>query len=500
LASALDNLAAGLAELAGRPVALERPKDPAHGDYSTNVALQSGSSPREFAQSLADRAVDLPAVERSEVAGPGFLNLWVSDAFLGELLDEIDRDFGGGAAERRERIQVEMVSANPTGPLTVASARNAAYGDSIARLLEFAGHDVTREYYWNDAGRQMDLFRASVEASRRGDDPPEDGYKGAYIADLALLPGDPVPEMLERITATLECFRVHFDTFVREVELVPEIPDAIGRIETYESEGTLWARTTAHGDDKDRPLLRSADGSHLYFAADVAYLRRKLDSYGRAIYVLGADHHGYVARLKAAAAMLGYDPARVEVLIYQFVNLVRGTEQAKMSKRKGDVVFLDDFVDEVGVDFARWFLVDRGHDQTIEIDVDLARERSRKNPVYYVQYVHARTAGIFREAPAGAEVDPIPRLPLAPEERELVKRLAEFPSVVREATDRRGPHAIPVYAIRLADDFHRFYDKHRVLASKGGEHEPFRLALVAATRDVVGRSLDLVGVEAPEQM
>ncbi len=499
-ASALDTLAAGLAELAGRPVALERPKDPLHGDYSTNVALQSGQSPREFAQSLAERVVELPAVDRAEVAGPGFLNLWVSDAFLGRLLDEIDRDFGGGWAERPERIQVEMVSANPTGPLTVASARNAAYGDSVARLLQFAGHDVTREYYWNDAGRQMDLFRASVEASRRGEDPPEDGYKGAYIRDLALLPGDPVPAMLERISATLERFRVHFDTFVREVELVPEIPDAIDRIETYESDGTLWARTTAHGDDKDRPLLRSADGSHLYFAADVAYLRRKLDGYGRAIYVLGADHHGYVARLKAAAAMLGYEPERLEVLIYQFVNLVRGTEQAKMSKRKGDVVFLDDFVDEVGVDFARWFLVDRGHDQTIEIDVDLAKERSRKNPVYYVQYVHARTAGIFREAAEGAEVDPAPRLPLAPEERELVKRLAEFPSVVREATDRRGPHAIPVYAIRLADDFHRFYDKHRVLASKGGEHESFRLALVAATRDVVSRSLDLVGVDAPEQM
>jgi arginyl-tRNA synthetase len=496
----LQRLAAELGELAGRPVVLERPKDPAHGDYSTNVALQSGQSPREFAQSLAERVVELPSVERSDVAGPGFLNLWVSDAFLGELLDEVDRDYGGGWAETPERVQVEMVSANPTGPLTVASARNAAYGDSVARLLEFAGHDVTREYYWNDAGRQMDLFRASVEASRRGEDPPEDGYQGAYIADLALLPGDPVPAMLEQITATLERFRVHFDSWVREVELVPEIPDAIALIETYESEGTLWARTTAHGDDKDRPLLRSADGSHLYFAADVAYIRRKLDSYARAIYVLGADHHGYVARLKAAAEMLGYDPERVEVLIYQFVNLVRGSEQAKMSKRKGDVVFLDDFVDEVGVDFARWFLVDRGHDQTIEIDVDLAKEKSRKNPVYYVQYVHARTSGIFREAPADAEVDPAPRLPLAPEERELVKRLAEFPDVVREATERRGPHAIPVYAIRLADDFHRFYDKHRVLAAKGGEHESFRLALVAATRDVVGRSLDLVGIDAPEHM
>ena len=263
----------------------------------------------------------------------------------------------------------------------------------------------------------------------------------------------------------------------------------------------MWARTSEHGDDKDQPLVRAADGSYLYFAADVAYLQDKFErGFDRAIYVLGADHHGYVARLKAAAAMLGYDPNRVEALIYQLVHLVQGGEQAKMSKRRGDVVFLDDFIDEVGVDFARWYLVDRGHDQTIEVDVDLANERSRKNPVYYVQYVHARISGIFREAPAGAEVSAVPRIPLAPEERELVKRLAEFPAVAREATERRGPHAIPVYAIRLADDFHRFYDKHRVLAAKGGEHESFRLALVAATRDIVARCLDLVGVEAPEHM
>jgi arginyl-tRNA synthetase len=504
LPDALSRLTAGLGELAGHQVVLERPKDPAHGDYSTNVALQTargvGQSPREVAEGLAARVVELPAVERAAVAGPGFLNLWVSDAFLGELVAEVDDAYGSRWADARERIQVEMVSANPTGPLTVASGRNAAYGDSVARLLEYAGHDVTREYYWNDAGRQMDLFRASVDAVRRGESPPEDGYQGAYIADLAHVAGDPVPAMLEQITATLERFRVHFDAFRSESSLVPEIADAISRINTYESEGTVWARTSGHGDDKDRPLLRSSDGSHLYFAADVAYVRYKLDTFERAIYVLGADHHGYVARLKAAAEMLGYDPDRVEVLIYQLVHLVRGGEQAKMSKRRGDVVFLDELMDEAGVDFARWFLVDRGHDQTIEIDVDLAKERSRKNPVYYVQYVHARTAGIFREAPEGAEVDPVPRVALAAEERELVKRLAEFPSVVREATERRGPHAIPVYAIRLADDFHRFYDKHRVLAAKGGEHESFRLALVGATRDVVGRCLDLVGVAAPEQM
>jgi arginyl-tRNA synthetase len=485
-------------------VTLERPRDASHGDYATNVALQAarglGRPPREVAEDLAVRAARLPEVERAEVAGPGFLNLWVTDAFLGELLGEIDSGYGGGSATRPERIQVEMVSANPTGPLTVASARNAAYGDSVARLLEFAGHDVEREYYWNDAGLQMDRFRDSVDAVRRGVDPPADGYQGAYIAVLAAEEGDPVPRMLERIEASLERFRAHIDTWMREVDLVPEIRGAIAKIETYESEGTLWARTTSYGDDKDRPLLRSSDGSHLYFAADVAYLGHKLERFDLAIYVLGADHHGYVGRLRAAAEMLGYDPARVELLIYQFVNLVKGGEQAKMSKRKGDVVFVDDFMDEVGIDFARWFLVDRGHDQTIEIDVDLAVERSRKNPVFYVQMVHARINGIFREAPTDAELDPAPRIPLHPGERELVKRLAEFPGVVREATERRGPHALPVYAIRLADDFHRFYHDHVVLASKGGEHEPFRLALIAATRDVVARSLDLIGVEAPERM
>ena len=502
--NAVARLAAAVGELAGHEVQLERPKDPAHGDYATSVALQSarsaGRPPREVAAELAARVVSLPEIERAEVAGPGFLNLRVTDAFLGEVLAEVDRGYGGGSAVKPERIQVEMVSANPTGPLTVASARNGAYGDSVARLLDFAGHNVVREYYWNDAGRQLDRFRASVDAVRRNEEPPEDGYHGEYLVELAKAPGDPVPAMLERIQATLHRFRIDFDSYLREIDLVPEIPEALSRLETYEAEGTIWARTSGYGDDKDRPLMRSSDATHLYFAADAAYLRRKLEQFDRAIYVLGADHHGYVARLTAAAAMMGYDSDRIEVLVYQLVHLMRAGEQAKMSKRRGDVVFLDDFIDEVGVDFARWFLVDRGHDQTIDIDIDLAAEKSRKNPVYYVQYVHARTSGIFREAPQGVELDPVPRKPLAPEERELVKRLAEFPDVVREATERRGPHAIPVYAIRLADDFHRFYHAHIVLAAKGGDHETFRLALIGATRDIVARSLDLVGVEAPERM
>ena len=506
-ASALDRLAAKLGELAGREVVLDRPKDSAHGDYATNVALQTargvGSSPREVAEQLAERVLALPEVERAEVAGPGFLNLWVADAFVGEMLAEVGRDYGGGWAERKERIQIEMVSANPTGPITVASARNGALGDSLARLLEFAGHRVEREYYYNDAGAQMDRFRQSVEAVRNGKPVPDDGYHGAYIADLAAKPGDPVPQMLERIEATLERFRIHFDSWARQSVLEQALPAILAELPTYESDGALFVRSTACGDEKDRVLVRSPEkgGLPTYEAADIAYLKDKLErGYDLAVYVLGADHHGVAGWYEVVARMLGYDPTRVEVLLYQLVHLTKGGEQAKMSKRRGDVVFLDDFMDEVGVDFARWFLVDRGHDQTIEIDVDLAAERSRKNPVYYVQYVFARTSGIFREVPEAADVDARPRLPLEPLERELVKRLAEFPTVAREATERRGPHAIPVYAIRLADDFHRFYDNHRVLAAKGGEHESFRLALVRATRDVVGRCLDLVGVEAPEHM
>jgi arginyl-tRNA synthetase len=492
----VDRLEQAIGELLGREVELERPNDPAHGDYATSAALKAGGRP--MAEQFAGQVLALPEVERAEVAGPGFVNLWLADSFFVETAAEIGADYGGGSAEHRERIQVEMVSANPTGPVTVASARNGAYGDSVARLLEFAGHDVEREYYWNDAGRQVERFRASVDAIRRVQEPPEDGYRGAYVEELAREEGDPVPAMLERIVATLHRFRVDFDSFAREAEFEPHIPDAIARLETYESDGTIWARTSQYGDDKDRPLLRSADESHLYFAADVAYLRHKLERFDRAIYVLGADHHGYVGRLKAAATMMGYDPDRVEVLIYQLVHLTRGTERVKMGKRSGNVVFVDELIDEIGVDAARWYLVNRGPDQQIEIDVDLAAEKSQKNPVYYVQYAHARIAGILRNAPdlpsnnlgQGTER-------LEPQERELVKRLAEFPRVVREATERRGPQAIPVYAIKVADDFHRFYHDLRVL---GSDTEAFRLELCRATQRVLARSLHLVGVDAPERM
>ena len=503
-ADPVTRLADALADAIGATVELERPSDPAHGDYATNAALRFAGTrrrpPRELASELAASAAQLPEVERAEIAGPGFVNLFLADSWFEAALAAIvaaGADFGAGSAEVGERIQVEMVSANPTGPITVAHARNGAYGDSIARLLAFAGNEVSREYYYNDSGGQMDRFRASVEAIRRGEPPPEDGYHGAYLADLAALPGDPVPEMLRRIEDSLERFRIHFDSWVRQSVLEERLPELLPRLDTYERDGALWARSSAYGDDEDRVLIRSDGGAPTYRAADVVYLVDKLErGFDCAVYVLGADHHGTRNWYAAVARMLGYDPARVEVLLYQLVHLVRGGEQTKMSKRRGDVVFLDDFMEEIGVDAARWYLVNRGPDQTIEVDVDLAAERSQKNPVYYVQYAHARIAGILRNAGDGA-VSAELAAPLAAEERELVKRLAELPAVAADAAAKRGPQAIPAYAIRVADDFHRFYHEHRVLES---EQQAFRLALCRATQTVIARCLDLVGVAAPERM
>ena len=503
----VTELAAELAALAGAEVELERPANPAHGDYATNVALRlapaHGRPPRELAEELAERAVKLSAVERAEVAGPGFVNLWLADGWYAGALEamlEADRSYGGGSeAEHAQRIQVEMVSANPTGPITVASARNGAYGDSIARLLEFAGHEVEREYYYNDRGAQMEVFRASVDARRRGEEPPEDGYRGAYVDELARTQVDPAEAMLKQIERTLERFRVRFDSWALQSELEGRLPELLSRIDTYEQDGAVWARSSEYGDEQDWVIIRSAEkgGTPTYRAADIVYLVDKLDrGFDRAIYVLGADHHATARWYRAIARMLGYDEERVEVLLYQFVHLVRGGESAKASKRAGNIVTLDELIAEVGVDAARWYLVNRGPDQTMEIDLDLASEKSVKNPVYYVQYAHARIASLLRTA-ADAEVGGAPPGPLAPAEKELIKRLTDFPETVREAADRRGPQLLPSYAIRLADDFHRFYQQCRVLDVP---EQAFRLGLIRATQIVIARSLDLIGVEAPERM
>jgi len=502
-AEAIARIERGLEDGLRVPVTLERPGQPEHGDYATNAALRAAPlerrAPMEIAEELRAAAAGVDGVAEARVAPPGFLNLWMAPAWYGEALAEIlaaGGDYGSGSAETRERVQVELVSANPTGPLTVASARNGAYGDSVARLLAFAGHEVSREHYVNDTGSQIDLFRASVEARARGEEPPEGGYAGEYVARVAAAGGDAVERMLAEIKETLARFRVHVDDWVRESELDVEASLTALAEHTYERDGALWLRTTAFGDDKDRVLVR-ADGRPTYLARDAAHTRWKYEQgFERLIYVLGADHHGYIARLKALAAAFGHDPEAVEVLIYQLVHLIERGEARQMSKRQGDVVFLDELIGQIGVDAARWYLIRSSHDQAMDIDVDLAKERSEKNPVYYVQYAHARIAGILRNAGASQAV-PEPSPEPEPEERDLVKRLADFPAVVAEATERRGPHALPNYAIRLADDFHRFYHRHRVLES---EAEGFRLALCEATRAVIARSLDLVGVEAPERM
>ncbi|HEX6762084.1 MAG TPA: arginine--tRNA ligase [Gaiellaceae bacterium] len=499
----VERLAARLDRIAGAPVELERPKNPEHGDFATSVALRTagvaGLSPRELADQLAARLAELDEVASAEVAGPGFVNLRLADGFFLEALGEIGDAYGGGFADPPARVQVEMVSANPTGPVVVSAARNGALGDSVARLLEFGGHRVDREYYYNDAGTQIDRFRASVDALRRGEEIPEDGYRGSYVADLAAAEGDPVPRMLHSIEATMERFRIHFDGWALQSSLEQRLPELLPRLDTYEKEGALWARSSAYGDEQDWVLVRSADrgGTPTYRAADVAYLVDKLErGYDRAIYVLGADHHATARWYGAIARMLGYDPERVEVLLYQFVHLTGGGATAKASKRAGNVVFLDELLDEIGVDAARWYLVNRGPDQTIDIDLDLAAEKSNKNPVFYVQYAHARIAAILRNAEGAEEGGPSPG-PLADEEKELIKRLTDFPATVREAAERRGPQLLPAYAIRVADDFHRFYHECRVL---GDPAQAFRLQLCRAAQRVVACCLDLVGVEAPDRM
>jgi arginyl-tRNA synthetase len=501
--NAVTRLAARIGAVIGLEIELERPKDPAHGDFATNVAMRSakaaGKPPRELADELATKIAALEEIESAEVAGPGFINLRVGDRFLLDALGEMGDGYGGGFVERPERVQVEMVSANPTGPIVVSAARNGAYGDCVARLLAFGGHEVSREYYYNDAGAQMDRFRESIDALRRGEEVPADGYRGEYVVELAREDGDPVPKMLASIERTMERFRIHFDSWVLQSTLEERLDEFLPRLDTFERDGALWARSSAYGDEQDWVLVRSSEkgGTPTYRAADVVYLVDKLDrGFDRAIYVLGADHHATARWYAAIARMLGYDPARVEVLLYQFVHLTRGGEATKASKRAGNVVFLDDVMDEIGVDATRWYLVNRGPDQTIEIDLDLAAEKSAKNPVYYVQYAHARIAAILRNAEGGA-VGGAPPGPLAAQEKELIKRLTDFPVTVREAAERRGPQLLPSYAIRLADDFHRFYHECRVL---GDPAQAFRLGLCRATQQVIARSLDLLGIEAPERM
>jgi arginyl-tRNA synthetase len=533
LRAAVQAAAAELGDGAVTPT-LERPKKAGFGDYSTNAAMLLAPAlkapPRDIAErlgaALQERLGD--RVERVEVAGPGFLNVFLADAWYvaaaAHVLEAGDV-WGGGTAETRERILIEFVSANPTGPMHVGHARNAAYGDSLARLLAFQGHAVEREFYMNDFGTQVKRFGESIQARARGEQVPEEGYKGEYIAELAAAIPDagtaPVEEvarrgvalMIEHMKESLHGFRVDIEHWFSERSLHEDglVEHAFERLEemgtSYRAEGALWARTTDFGDDKDRPLVRSS-GEHTYFASDIAYHQEKRErGFDRLIDVWGADHHGYVSRMKAAFGALGGDPDRLELLIMQFVHLVERGDRASMSKRAGEFVTLDELVAEIGVDAARWFLLNRSHDTTIELDLDVARaEEPENNPAHYVRYAHARTAKILREAgdervqralrwfPDGAPLE------LHPSERELVRKVLAFPAEVADATERRAPHRVATYALELARTVAAFYRDCHVLRAETEDLQSFRLGLCVATRRTVARALDLLGVSAPDSM
>ncbi|MFT3899618.1 MAG: arginine--tRNA ligase [Gordonia sp. (in: high G+C Gram-positive bacteria)] len=519
-------------------VTVERPRNPDHGDYATNIALQIGKklgvNPRDLAQWLADGFAAADGIAEAEIAGPGFVNLRLAaDAQNSVIPTILDRagDYGHGDDLADSVVNLEFVSANPTGPIHLGGTRWAAVGDALGRVLSARGAKVTREYYFNDHGRQIDRFSASLDAAARGLPTPEDGYAGEYIDDIAgqvvaAVPGLldlPDAERLEtfrsrgvdlmfnHIKSTLHEFGTDFDVYTHENSMFDRglvdacIAELKGNGNLYEADGAWWLRSTDYGDDKDRVVLKS-DGDAAYIAGDIAYLKDKFDrGFNHLIYMLGADHHGYVVRLKAAAGALGYEPRSVEVLIGQMVNLVQDGKPVKMSKRAGTVVTLDDLVELVGVDAARYSLIRSSVDVNIDIDLDLLRKQSNENPVYYVQYAHARLSALARNAvDLGLQADPeTVGLLTEPAEGDLIRTLGDFPDVVATAAELREPHRVCRYLETLAAAYHRFYTQCRVLPI--GDEEPTdvnraRLALCAATRQVLANGLDLVGVSAPERM
>jgi arginyl-tRNA synthetase len=533
LRTAIEDAAAALRD--GKPAprvrpTLERPRQAGFGDYSTNAAMllapALGAKPRDIAERLAGELSGRlgERVERVEVAGPGFLNVFLAQDWFTAALEDLlaaGDAFGAGSPEAPEKVLVEFVSANPTGPLTAASGRHAAFGDALARILELAGHSVAREYYFNDRGSQVDRLGTSILARARGEELPEDGYPGEYVDALARSiegaadrdPGElaalGVESIIAGIRATLEAYRVHFDSWFLERSLHEGEPSAVQRTvalleehgHTYRSEGALWLRTTQFGDDKDRVLVRQT-GEPTYFANDVAYHENKLErGYDRMVNLLGSDHHGYIARMKASMSALGVEPDRLEIPLLQFVHIVEGARRASMSKRRGDFVTLDDLIAEIGVDATRFYMLSRSHDSTIDLDVELAKRQEKDNPVYYVQYHHARCASILRQVddPGGGSRAPH-SLELHPSERELIKKLLAFPGEVAEAAERRAPHKIAAYSLELSQAFAAFYRDCPVRDAGSDALRSLRLSQVRATKAVIARSLGLLGVAAPDSM
>jgi arginyl-tRNA synthetase len=513
--------------------ALDPAPRPELGDFSSNAAMLMakplGRAPREIAAELAaavsDRLGD--SLLRTEVAGPGFLNLFLADGWYRAAVDGL----AGGAApvpagNDPENVLVEFVSANPTGPLTAASGRHAAYGDAVARLLDATGHEVSTEYYVNDGGSQVENFAASIAARMTGAEPPENGYQGDYVNELAdraretgidpdeleRLAVEGVAWMVESIRGSLDRFGVRMDDFFSERSLYENglVDRGLERLReaghTFEDEGALWLRTTEFGDDKDRVLVRSG-GEPTYFGADVAYHADKVErGHVRLLDVLGADHHGYVARMDAAIRSLGKEDVEFEARILQMIHLVEGGKRTKMSKRAGDIVTLDELVADIGTDAARFFLLQRSHDSTMDLDLDLARSQSSDNPVYYVQYAHARIQSILRKAadrswPVGDADEPAPAAaPVEPAEKALISLLLAYPAEVHQAAERRAPHRICAYATATAAAFHAFYRDCQVVDAPGEGVEAARLALCESTAATLRSTLGLLGISAPESM
>lgn len=522
-------------------VTVERPRNPEHGDYATNLAMRVakkvGVSPRDLAGWLAEALTGQDAIDSVDVAGPGFLNLRLAADAQGQIVREVlngSAAYGRGDLYTALKVNLEFVSANPTGPIHLGGTRWAAVGDALGRVLAAQGAEVTREYYFNDAGAQIDRFVRSLVAAAKGEPAPVDGYGGDYIADIAaaVLKAEPnaveLPEaernetfrrigvglMFDEIKQSLHEFGTDFDVFFHEDSLhtsgaVAECVEELKKSgHVYFSDGAWWLRSTEYGDDKDRVLIKS-DGAPAYIAGDVAYLRdKRRRGFDLCIYMLGADHHGYIARLKAAAAALGDDPAVVEILIGQMVNLVRDGAAVRMSKRAGTVVTLEDLVDAVGVDAARYSLIRSSADSAVDIDLDLISKRTNENPVFYVQYAHARLASLQRNAASlGIELGSVDDadLSLLTHEREgdLIRTLGEFPRVVRSAAQLREPHRVARYLEDVAAAYHKFYDACRVLQPGDDQASPLtiaRLQLCEATRQVLANGLGLLGVSAPEKM
>jgi arginyl-tRNA synthetase len=520
-------------------VTIERPRNPDHGDYATNLALQvakkAGLKPRDFAEALAEAVSAADGVASAEVAGPGFLNFRLATAAQGDIVRQVldaGAAYGRGDALAGTRINLEFVSANPTGPIHLGGTRWAAVGDALGRVLGAQGADVTREYYFNDAGAQIDRFVRSLIAAAKGDPAPEDGYAGGYINDIAAevikaepsalsLPEDERHETFRRIgielmfteiRESLHEFGTDFDVYFHENSLhesgavdaaVQQLKDS-GNL--YFNDGAWWLKSSDYGDDKDRVVIKQ-DGNPAYIAGDLAYFKDKRNrGFDLCIYMLGADHHGYIARLKAAAAAFGDDPGTVEVLIGQMVNLVSDGKPVRMSKRAGTVITMEDLVEAVGVDPARYELIRYSVDSTLDVDLDLLRKHSNDNPVYYVQYAHARLASLQRNAAdlgLAKQSDVDFGLLSLPAEGDLIRTIGEFPEMVRRAADMREPHRIARYLEELAGAYHKFYTVGRVLPMGDEEATPLthaRLALCEAARQVLANGLALLGVSAPERM